>query len=240
VIIDALERGDIKYAGERDQRYFRTPVTRWIEEMAQWCCGVRGKEGGTFSSISDFWIGLLRNAGQRVDEENELLIRRDFFGTLTAGQVPFMQVEGWLSKIEEELSVKKVLGHNEKAPEELQAYTSMVSAFSEGGALTSYKVEDLAGCGANANRICLTTLHSSKGLQFDVVIMPGLEEGRLPSWGAKTDAAIREARRTFYVGFTRARHLVYLIYSGCYENQYGRVFKQGPSRFVVELINSLK
>ena len=239
VIIDALEKGGIKYAGERDQRYPRTTVTRWVEEIAQWCCGVRGKEGVTFSAICDSWIGLLRNAGRRVGEENELLFRRELFRTLTALQDPLTQVERWLSKLEEEMSIKKVLGLDEKVPEELEAYTSMVSSFSEGGALASYKVEDLAGCGANANRLCVTTLHSSKGLQFDVVIIPGLEEGRLPSWAAKSDAAIREARRTFYVGFTRPRHLVYLIYSGWYENQYG-VFKHGPSRFVVELMNALK
>jgi len=90
------------------------------------------------------------------------------------------------------------------------------------------------GCGANADRVCLTTLHGSKGLQFDVVIIPGLEEGRLPSYSATTDEAIREARRTFYVGFTRARHLVYLLYSGWYRfRRY--VFENGPSRFVLEL-----
>ena len=240
VIIDALKKGGIKYAGERDQRYLRTPVTRWVEEMAQWCCGVRGKEGVSFSSVCEFWINLLRNAGQKVDETNELLVRRDFFAVLSAGQDPLIKVERWLSKIEEAMAVKKLLGLNEEVPEEFEAYTSMSQAFSEGGALSDYRVEDLAGCGANANRLCLTTLHSSKGLQFDVIILPGLEEGRLPSWGAKSDDAIREARRTFYVGFTRARHLVYLIYSGWYENQYGRVFKQGPSRFVDELMKTLK
>jgi len=115
----------------------------------------------------------------------------------------------------------------------------MVAAFSDDGSLADYNLSDLAGCGANSNRVCLTTLHSSKGCQFDVVIMPGLEEGRLPSWGAKSDAALREARRTFYVGFTRARHLVYLLYSGWYSNQYGRIFQNGPSQFVEELWESL-
>jgi len=240
VITDAFERNGINYAGERDQRYLRTPVTRWVEEMAQWCCGVRGKEGVAFSSLCDFWLNLLRNAGRSVHEEDELLVRSELFRTLSALQDPFMEVARWLSRLEDQIPIKETLGLNERVPEELEAYNSIVSAFIEGGTLTRYKVEDLAGCGVNANRLCVTTLHSSKGLQFDVVIIPGLEEGRLPSWGAKSDAAIREARRTFYVGFTRARHLVYLIYSGWYENQYGRAFRQGPSRFVVELMNALK
>lgn len=67
------------------------------------------------------------------------------------------------------------------------------------------------------------------------VIIPGLEEGRIPRYNATTTDAIREARRVFYVAFTRARYLVYLLYSGWYENHYGRSFKNGPSRFVTEL-----
>ena len=114
----------------------------------------------------------------------------------------------------------------------------MVSACSDDRSMIGYSLADLAGCGANANRICLTTLHSSKGRQFDVVIIPGLEEGRLPSFSATSDEALREARRTFYVGFTRARDLVYLLYSGWY--QFGQyVFNNGPSRFVLELKEAL-
>jgi len=80
----------------------------------------------------------------------------------------------------------------------------------------------------------LSTLHSSKGMQFDVVIIPGLEEGRLPSSYARSDDAIREARRTFYVAFTRARYIVYLLYSGWYP-YYSRKVEGGPSRFILEL-----
>jgi DNA helicase II / ATP-dependent DNA helicase PcrA len=114
----------------------------------------------------------------------------------------------------------------------------MESAFSDKGTLAAYNLTDLAGCGANADRICLTTLHSSKGRQFDVVIMPGLEEGRLPSYSATSVEALREARRTFYVGFTRARELVYLLYSGWYQFRQ-HTFRKGPSRFVLELQEAL-
>ena len=239
VIIKSLEAAGVPYAGERDQRYRRSPLTRWIEEMAQWCCGLRGKNGIRFSDISAFWIGLLKNAGISLTEDNELGIRANYFSILTELQNPEMAVQEWFSKLDDRLSLRDHLAKYERAPDEIESYSSMVTAFSDDGSLIDYNLSDLAGCGANSNRVCLTTLHSSKGCQFDVVIIPGLEEGRLPSWGAKSDAALREARRTFYVGFTRARRLVYLLYSGWYRNQYGRIFQNGPSQFVEELWESL-
>ncbi len=53
--------------------------------------------------------------------------------------------------------------------------------------------------------VSLMTLHGSKGLEFPVVFLCGLQKGRLPleSPGRKTNAA--EERRLFYVGITRAR-----------------------------------
>ena len=128
----------------------------------------------------------------------------------------------------------------EDNPYEKESFVCMFSACGNDQPLKDFTVADLAGCGPNANRITLTTLHSSKGLQFDIVIIPGLEDGRLPSWGVKSETAMKEARRTFYVGFTRARYQVYLLYSGWYQNQYGRTFKKGPSRFVSELQNKLE
>lgn len=146
-----------------------------------------------------------------------------------------MKLIDWLSELDKRLGLQKVLSFFEKDPLEKEAFPSVVSACEDDKPLKDFNVADLAGCGPNSNRITLTTLHSSKGLQFDVVIIPGLEEGRLPSWGAKSETALSEARRTFYVGFTRARYQVYLLYSGWYQNQYERIFENGPSCFVTEL-----
>jgi DNA helicase-2/ATP-dependent DNA helicase PcrA len=86
----------------------------------------------------------------------------------------------------------------------------------------------------------LVTLHSAKGLEFDSVILVGLEEGVLPRWGAGSDDDLVEARRVFYVGLTRARHEVHVTYSGFTKNAYGRRFINGPSRFVLELQERLE
>ncbi len=238
-IIDILNDKRIKYAGEKDQRYPRTPTTRWIEDLAQWCCGIRGEDGVRFRDLTNFWIRLLNNVGKTITDEQLLPNLHFFYSAISDLQEPDMLLIQWLSELDKRLSLQETLSMSTEMPEEKQAIDSMLSACGDGKPLEGVCVNDFAGCGPNTNRMSLNTLHSSKGLQFDVVIIPGLEEGRLPSWGAQSIEAVSEARRTFYVGFTRARYLVYLLYSGWYQNQYGRVFDTGPSRFVLELQEAL-
>ena len=57
------------------------------------------------------------------------------------------------------------------------------------------------------------TLHSSKGLEFQAVIMPGLEDGTFPNdYEKKTREQYQEAARLFYVGVTRAKAQVHLMF----------------------------
>jgi superfamily I DNA/RNA helicase len=63
-------------------------------------------------------------------------------------------------------------------------------------------------CGPKQQGINVMTLHASKGLEFPVVYLPGVQENNLPHWNAINDGktAIEEERRLFYVGVTRAGH----------------------------------
>jgi DNA helicase-2/ATP-dependent DNA helicase PcrA len=77
--------------------------------------------------------------------------------------------------------------------------------------------------GATAGRgVHLLTLHRAKGLEFEAVHLPRLEEGELPIRRAK-GAEIEEERRLLYVGMTRAKRYLLMTWSG------------KPSRFLDEL-----
>lgn len=87
----------------------------------------------------------------------------------------------------------------------------------------------------NSNSVKLMTLHSAKGLEFNLVIIAGLEESILPSSKSldqKED--LEEERRLFYVGITRAREYL-LITHALMRSTYGQRVTQDPSRFLHDL-----
>lgn len=80
----------------------------------------------------------------------------------------------------------------------------------------------------------LMTLHAAKGLEFDGVIITGLEEQVLPSAHALASGNIEEERRLLYVGATRARERLLLSHAR-YRHTYGSMTEHRRSRFLEEI-----
>jgi ATP-dependent DNA helicase UvrD/PcrA len=85
-------------------------------------------------------------------------------------------------------------------------------------------LETRFGADSDGRGVQILTYHRAKGLEFEAVFLPRLEDGELP-YRAKTDAALAEERRLLYVGITRAKRYLYV----------SRVRGQKPSRFLAEL-----
>lgn len=87
---------------------------------------------------------------------------------------------------------------------------------------------------ADEEGVTLITMHNTKGLEFDRVIISGLEEGLFPGRGAEDEDELEEERRIFYVSITRARYELYL--TSCRRRMiWGRTETRSPSRFLREL-----
>jgi DNA helicase-2/ATP-dependent DNA helicase PcrA len=96
-------------------------------------------------------------------------------------------------------------------------------------------VSDIDTYEGTRNVVTLMTLHSSKGLEFPVVLITGIEEGLLPFYSAPIEPAeLEEERRLFYVGITRAEKKLYLT---CARMRYrfGDPTYLNQSRFLSEI-----
>jgi DNA helicase-2/ATP-dependent DNA helicase PcrA len=91
-----------------------------------------------------------------------------------------------------------------------------------------------------AERVVLMTLHASKGLEFPVVFLVGLEQGLFPSYRSLEDpAALEEERRLCYVGVTRAKERLFLSHASERRLWGGMREPAIPSAFLAELPEEL-
>jgi DNA helicase II / ATP-dependent DNA helicase PcrA len=98
---------------------------------------------------------------------------------------------------------------------------------------------DMDRSNQDEEQITLLTLHASKGLEYDVVFLTGLEEGLLPHQRALEEIdGVEEERRLLYVGITRARHRLYI--TRAFRRRLGQYAdSREPSRFLYDLPASL-
>jgi DNA helicase II / ATP-dependent DNA helicase PcrA len=83
--------------------------------------------------------------------------------------------------------------------------------------------------------VTLVTLHQAKGLEYPVVFIVGVEDGILPHFKSMDDPTqLEEERRLFYVGITRAKQRIYLVYS-FRRHLMGSTTVSKPSRFLEDI-----
>jgi len=214
-IADVFEDQKIPYSGNADGRYQRTPLTRWIENLAKWT--IHGWQTGQpkYQSIYRQYKKLQSYLTADLNRgKTELQKESLFVNALKNSGVPETLASEWLTNITRQLTLDRIAeAASLTEPYIAESFFELAEMLSE-GKLKNMTVRGLALCGRSANSVFLSTLHSSKGLEFDAVIIPELEKGRLPDFRAKTMDALEEERRLLFVGITRAKQSVLLLYSG--------------------------
>jgi DNA helicase-2/ATP-dependent DNA helicase PcrA len=162
--------------------------------------------------------------------------RRDLVRFLFGNRLPEARFLGWLNEFVKQGLFARIKSDPTIA-DEAEALKALHETCKDGKPLAEYTVANFGGQRGSPNRLNLTTIHSAKGLEYDVVIMMGLEQGRIPYYRV-TERQEKEARRLFYVAMTRARHEVHLLWSGWYI-QKGNRYSNGRSKFVDEVMSHL-
>lgn len=96
----------------------------------------------------------------------------------------------------------------------------------------------LNGSKENREELTLATVHTTKGLEYEIVFIMGMNEGVFPDYRAKTEAAKKEERNNAYVAVTRAKRVLYITYPLCKKMSWGDS-KQNISGFLLNFINQV-
>lgn len=220
---------------DKNAPYEKNPFTRWLEDCAAWCAGGWTTSNPKLSTILQNWnfINKTPTYGQKFSQNTEEL--SNFLWDSRNGDEPLVN---WLRAFGDRC-LMPLFNRQPELTEEKRIFDGILRMSSAGGRMSGFTVSLFGGQRGAAGHLNLLTLHSSKGLEFEVVFLMGMDQGRFP-WNNLTPKILAEQRRLFYVGITRAKKHLRFAYSGWFEDRYGERQYNGPSRFLRELSDHLQ
>lgn len=198
-----------------------SPLARFIEACARWASGGWIKANPSYAQLLSQALTIVYGRGAKSDEQRSISLQLIAFlqTSINSGE----SSNTWLIRVKKELiNPWKIISRNVAQEwdtiDELIAATDPVLGEDMTLALFSGELQ-------NSGRINLSTYHSAKGREFDIVFLFGVNQGVFPDWrDEETEYTMREARRLFYVGVTRPRKALLLVYEA-----------GNPSQFLIEI-----
>ena len=214
-------------ASVRGSEYRLTQATAFVEGCAAWA--VHGHEVSNYrlAGLLGQWRSLL---GPRWERQADVALTALLLGFSNNGDASSHQfLEDLLAVGLERALTQSAMADD--AGEIARMRQSLVE-----GSLRQLTLVGLADRALKTDRVEVTTMTSSKGLEFDVVLILGMEENAVPHYNSVKDPEqLQEERRKFYVCSTRARDEVKVFYSGFTLWPSGDRNPRGPSRFLREI-----
>ncbi|OXS72075.1 ATP-dependent helicase [Priestia filamentosa] len=231
-----MDRENIPYYLAK-QEFLKSKIILWMKDCACW---ILENKHIVFSDIYDFWIRFLyetNNSG--LQEKDKIMQRKKLFSVLRESAIYKDNLNDWFTYLFSALNLKEKLYQSPKYITENEIIELFKNEIRD-GELKSYDLNKFSYIGKAENQITISTRHSSKGLEFEVVIMLGLEEGNFPQhYTVEIPKFLSEQRRIFFVCITRAKRVCYLLRSKriTSKTRYGiRTFNKRPSMFWTELL----
>lgn len=187
---------------------------------------------GILTKIADFWA-MIKAFQVLLKTENAYNVGMEV--AKRSGLIKFLkddQTPEGISRVE---NVQELMNSMQGFIEEQQQLDDgdpSLSNFLENIALSADTQTDKND---DTDKVSLMTIHLSKGLEFPIVHLVGLEENLFPSFmSSSTREEVEEERRLFYVALTRAEKQAFLTYAVS-RFQWGKITEAEPSRFLSEV-----
>lgn len=184
------------------------------------------------------------SSGKELEFKNLIIDLRKMSESLSLTELIDVVLEK--SGMKKELELESSL-ESELRLENLMEFKSITASFEERTGSVNLEdfleeislIADMTEHKEYDDAVTLMTIHSAKGLEFDVVFLIGMEEGIFPHANSIVEAdGVEEERRLMYVGITRARDLLYLT-NAKRRMLYGKESMNPPSRFIEEIDGDL-
>lgn len=230
IVSEAVTSGGFDYIRvDTSAPYRKVSLTSWVEDCAAWCAGGWRVGRPQLRGLIERYLAFHRSSLDDAQARREGQELTALLWELRADQQP---ARDFVASLRNGI-VDRLLATELALADQKEQLDRMTAALAEGGALATLDMTSLGGRDGSPNHLNLLTLHSAKGCEYDVVIMVGLDLGNLP-WRNESPEKLRESRRLFYVGLTRARDEVHMLYSGFVDGRYGPM-RLGRSPFLDEL-----
>jgi DNA helicase-2/ATP-dependent DNA helicase PcrA len=184
-------------------------VVVWLQKCALWCSN---SESESFDNIFKFWIRLLESHNNKRKNWAIIRLKMEFFNVINSSKEK-LTIFDWLTFVVEKLELKEILLNSDIYPNEIANLEKLLKE-AESFNLKGATINRFAHLGIPDNEITLTTRHSSKGLEFEVIILLGMEEEHFPSYyHLGNPVALAEDQRLCYVCISRAKNSCILLRS---------------------------
>lgn len=186
-------------------------LSRWIEASAAWVAGGWKDANPPFRRLTREAVGLVLGAGASGEERQAIEVELVTF--LRSSIDKPHTANSWLKELRDEL-IRPWKARARTVDEDWQAIDEMISKTDPLTATGDIPLAHFSGRIEGSGRLNLSTLHSAKGREFDAVILFAMNNDIIPTYqDRRTTTSLREARRLFYVGVTRARKELYFLFT---------------------------
>lgn len=193
--------------------YDRSDVIMWLEKCAGW---VSNNISQSFENIFCFWERLInKHCDKKINAKNSIFEKRRLQNILWKSKSYYDNLEGWVNFVINNLELVNILKESTIYPDEIKNIDKFITTIKESG-YSNKKIQFFSKIGKPDNQITISTRHSSKGLEFEVVIILGLEEGNFPDYRSTTQRKMEEEERICFVCISRAKSTCVLMRSKYY------------------------